>query len=273
MLVFIACACAYDSLDAIGLRTGTDKSSAHHNFLNFYDGTLAPMRETARHVLEVGVRDGRSIGMWKEYFQVAHLHAWDISLENLRGSRIQQSNASIAVVDQMRPDTLKRAVKEAGVLFDVVVDDGWHSSLSHYNTLVVLWEHLAPGGVYIFEDLHTCVHGHDQQPIGRAFGRCDQSSKQPSMLELLLVLDEMPTRSEIKKLVRLAQDVLPKPVIWRYFFKETLKVQIHLGDCKRLLTRHLFDEVHVPALEGRCDHVTAMVTKRGAWSTGRDALA
>ena len=43
---------------------GTDKNKEHHNFLHFYDEELSPIRESAAHVLEVGVRHGQSIAMW-----------------------------------------------------------------------------------------------------------------------------------------------------------------------------------------------------------------
>ena len=57
-----------DSLDSIGLRYGTDKSSLHHDYLDFYDRFLSPLRLEPICILEIGVWYGASLSMWAEYF-------------------------------------------------------------------------------------------------------------------------------------------------------------------------------------------------------------
>ena len=50
-------------------------------------------------------------------------------------------------MDQLKPETLRAAGASAGVKFSMIIDDGWHSVVSLYNTLVALWDRLEPGAV------------------------------------------------------------------------------------------------------------------------------
>jgi hypothetical protein len=60
------------------------------------------------------------------------------------------------VADQGSRDALLMALADFGPgAFDLVVDDGGHRMNEQQVTLGVLWQVLAPGGIYILEDLHT----------------------------------------------------------------------------------------------------------------------
>src|SRR2546430_616290 len=54
-------------LNNIGLRHDTDKSSRFHNYLDFYEQQL-PDRSFDGRLLEIGVMDGYSMAMWREYY-------------------------------------------------------------------------------------------------------------------------------------------------------------------------------------------------------------
>ena len=64
------------------------------------------------------------------------------------------------------------------VEWDLIVDDGLHSTVTMVNSLAALWPRVRRGGVYVAEDLHACLHGQR--------GRwCDHERGQPTMFELL----------------------------------------------------------------------------------------
>ena len=75
-----------EPLDDIGRRTGTDKSSRHHHFAEFYDMQLATLDIPVTSLLEIGVKDGRSLAMWAEKFPCAAVVGLDLEPDNaMRG--------------------------------------------------------------------------------------------------------------------------------------------------------------------------------------------
>ena len=68
----------------------------------------------------------------------------------------------VLIGSQRNQRVLLRCVRESGGGFDVIVNDGGHTSNSINNSFDVLWESLAPGGLYFIEDLHVSRHpGHE----------------------------------------------------------------------------------------------------------------
>ena len=87
------------TLDEIGLKHGTDKASPHHNYLNFYETFMAPLREQPVCLLEIGVYKGASLATWREYFPYARIVGVDIQpsakqfeAERVRVELADQSN-------------------------------------------------------------------------------------------------------------------------------------------------------------------------------------
>jgi hypothetical protein len=134
-------------LNDIGLRHDTDKSSRFHNYLDFYQEQL-PDRSFTGRLLEIGVMDGYSMAMWREYYPDAtDIIGLDIMPKdhlNIPGVTLLQINATDIA-----------AMRELGC-FDVIVDDGSHMSLEQQQAFFWLYHHqLNPGGSYVIEDLWT----------------------------------------------------------------------------------------------------------------------
>ncbi len=70
-----------DPLTRIGRRYGTDK--VEHGFCAFYDEHLDASRGRVRKVLEIGVFQGASLQMWRDYFPRATIHGLDTRLPDL----------------------------------------------------------------------------------------------------------------------------------------------------------------------------------------------
>src|SRR5690242_6182926 len=64
-------------LDILGQKFGTDKSSKAHDYLRRYEPFMAPIRESTRKVLEIGIAGGASLMVWAIYFQEATIHGVD----------------------------------------------------------------------------------------------------------------------------------------------------------------------------------------------------
>lgn len=104
-----------------------------------------------------GVGPGASLLLWVNYFDFLDVHFMEYDrpcADKWRGS------ATIHVGDQGNPLDLYRLINESGGNFDLIVDDGGHLWSQQQASLDILIHHaLAPGGVYIIEDLLTSGDG------------------------------------------------------------------------------------------------------------------
>ena len=139
------------TLDELGRKYGTDKSSQTHNYLVAYEQLLASYRTKADlGVLEIGVRGGPSVRVWQEYFPTAEIVGVDIT-ESCRAHA--DTRITIEIGDQSDPKFLQELVGK--YRFDIIFDDGshqWHHQIASFR---YLFPHLQPGGLFICEDLHT----------------------------------------------------------------------------------------------------------------------
>lgn len=139
------------SLNAIGLETGTDKSSAHHNYLVFYERFFAPLRKAPIKLLEIGVFQGASLKVWEKYFPNGSIVGADI---NRDVQRFATERTCIEIVDQSNlQDLVDLGVKHGP--FDIIIEDGSHLWEHQITSLRTLLPFLKPGGFYIAEDLQT----------------------------------------------------------------------------------------------------------------------
>ena len=146
---------AMRTLDEIACRHGADKSSEQHGFTAVYERLFEPRRDEDLTLLEIGVFEGASLRMWREYFPAARIFAidfWDAYLEHAPAG-------TTVLVGNQTDGELPRPVLEATGPLDVVVDDGGHRPEQQLTTLFHLWPHLRPGGVYAIEDVHTSYLG------------------------------------------------------------------------------------------------------------------
>ncbi len=146
-------------LNELGIKYRTDKGSdgkrgeegKGHNYLRTYERHLPADRQLVRSVLEIGVQRGASIRMWEEYFPNAEIYGLDIeeTALSVTGPRI-----TIRLVDQSNAKALDAFAHQFGP-FDLIVEDGSHVWSHQIISLQTLLKHVAQGGRYIVEDLHT----------------------------------------------------------------------------------------------------------------------
>jgi len=134
-------------LNDIGLKYNTDKSSRFHHYLDFYEEHL-PDRSFTGRLLEIGIMDGYSMQMWREYYpDAAEIIGLDIMPKDhldIPGVALLQINATDVA-----------AVRSLGQ-FDIIIDDGSHMSLEQQQAFFWLYHNqLSHGGFYVIEDLWT----------------------------------------------------------------------------------------------------------------------
>jgi hypothetical protein len=114
---------------------------------------LAPYRTEPVRLLEIGVQNGGSLQIWSRYFPAASvLIGCDVD-ERCAQLRFDDGRIHVVVGDATEPDVQERILARSAV-FDVILDDGSHRSDDIIATFVALFPRLAPGGLYIIEDLH-----------------------------------------------------------------------------------------------------------------------
>lgn len=140
------------TLNDIGLKLNADKSTRLHNYLDFYQEHL-PGRDFNGRLLEIGVMDGLSMRMWREYYPNAEIVGIDIKDMDHMHNHYWRVPESVQLVrcDGTDPEQTKKLGK-----FDVIIDDGshyWGDQQKSFETLY--YGQLNEGGVYVLEDLWT----------------------------------------------------------------------------------------------------------------------
>lgn len=136
------------NLSKIAQKCGTDK--LEHGYIDHYKQYFENLRHKEMNILEIGIAQGASLCMWKEYFPHSIIHAIDIrDKSNYESDRIRVYQG-----DQNDSEFLKRIAKEAG-RFDIIIDDGSHVSKHIITSFITLFPFLKPNGIYVIEDLQT----------------------------------------------------------------------------------------------------------------------
>lgn len=122
------------------------------HYFDIYDRYFSEFQGAPVKFLEIGVFNGGSLDMWRNYFgQDAVIFGIDIdpNCANLNGR-----SAQVRIGSQDDPTFLREVVEEMGGV-DLVLDDGSHDSIHIRKSLDVLFPLLADGGRYMIEDLHA----------------------------------------------------------------------------------------------------------------------
>jgi hypothetical protein len=154
-----------DPLTTLANRFGSDKGDRHfgrHRYTRIYSDLFAPLRMLPIRFLEIGLLHpmnarpqghaprsrAPSLEMWRSYFPAAEIIGFD--LEDF--SALHLSRCKVVQGDMgSRDDLLK--LSQLGP-FDIIVEDASHASHHQQIALGALFPLVAPGGLYIIEDLH-----------------------------------------------------------------------------------------------------------------------
>lgn len=141
-------------LQQLGELHGTDKAT-WHNYCDFYELVLP---KDIGALLEIGVKDGASLKMWRDYYAEAiAIYGIDINKPpTIFGCRTFKEDATNPKLwQQFWP-----------LGFDIIIDDGSHLCSHQRITFEHAWKCLKPGGFYIIEDVHSSFLGEyaDESP-------------------------------------------------------------------------------------------------------------
>lgn len=164
-----ALAASLDPLSRLAIRYGADKYGVHL-YTPVYHRFFEPLRERPLRLLEIGVggyaytcQGGPSLRMWADYFPHASIVGMDLFPKALE----LPDRVTVVQGSQSSAEDLDRVWREHGP-FDIVIDDGSHRQSDILASFHRLFERLAPGGLYVIEDLHTAFNpAYGGSPDGR----------------------------------------------------------------------------------------------------------
>jgi SAM-dependent methyltransferase len=145
-------------------RYDTDK--VPNGYLRIYDRIFEPLIDRPVKLLELGVRSGGSLRLWRDYFPRGIVAGLDVEPlanaqdeERLRIYRGPQEDTALLsrIAAEVAPDG-----------FDIVIDDGSHIAAPTRTCFWHLFDHhLKSGGLFAIEDWGTGYWG--RWPDGRAW--------------------------------------------------------------------------------------------------------
>lgn len=155
-----------------------NKSDKWSHYPEIYERHLSKFRDQAPVLLEIGVFNGGSLQVWRKYFGAeARIVGVDIDPTS---SLLIEEEAEIVIGDQADTVFLE-SLKTRLPRLDVVIDDGGQKAHQQIATFEALYPHLADGGIYIVEDLHTSYWPH----FGGGFGRESFIERSKRLIDLL----------------------------------------------------------------------------------------
>ena len=128
------------------------KSIKHSSYFDVYEKLFQRYRNKPVVFIEIGVLNGGSLFMWRDYFgKQAQIIGIDLNPE---ARRWQEDGFDIFIGDQSDPNFWHRVIKKYPQI-DIVLDDGGHTYEQQIMTTETLKSHIKDGGLIVIEDTHT----------------------------------------------------------------------------------------------------------------------
>jgi hypothetical protein len=122
------------------------------HYFDIYDRHFSKLRGKDITILEIGVFQGGSLNMWRDYFgPKAKIYGIDI---NPNCKQLEGDNIEIFIGSQEDRDFL-RSVKKNIPKLDLIIDDGGHTMRQQIASFEELFNHVKDDGIYMIEDTHT----------------------------------------------------------------------------------------------------------------------
>ena len=133
--------------------THADKRQKSDFYLREYEKLFSNLLDKPINLLELGVYNGDSLVMWKNYFTNGNIIGMDLRIDHLSlpaGIKVYQGDQTdISVLDKIRTESAPDG-------FDIIIDDASHiGHLTRKSFWHLFNNHLKAGGIYCVEDWGT----------------------------------------------------------------------------------------------------------------------
>jgi hypothetical protein len=138
------------------LWTTTRHGHKWTHYFEVYQAVFGPRRAEPMRILEIGVLEGSSLRLWKQYFSHPETVVVGIDIQpRCIKFDAPADGIRVRIGSQADGTFLKNVAQEFGP-FDLIIDDGSHRSshmISSFNNL--FFGGLKTSGIYFVEDLHA----------------------------------------------------------------------------------------------------------------------
>jgi len=124
-----------------------------HNYIPTYENLFKDFKNKHIDFLEIGIYNGGSLKLWRDYFSNANITGIDIIYTETAKTTLADTNVNVYLSDSTDSNSDALITKIQNTDFDIIIDDGCHSFEYQYKTLENYWKKLKNGGIYIIEDI------------------------------------------------------------------------------------------------------------------------
>jgi cephalosporin hydroxylase len=137
----------------------TDKNTLH-SYIELYEELFNKKKDTATHILEVGIGpcipNGGSIILWSEYFKNADIHTIDIiSFQEINQTLYNHPRIYIHINDAYNYNFFQNTFLSKTPRYDIVIDDGPHTLESMVSFIQMYSRILKEDGILVIEDVQS----------------------------------------------------------------------------------------------------------------------
>jgi len=122
-------------------------------YLDTYEEKLSSLKKSPIKLFEIGVLNGGSLEIFSKYFENAELILGCDIDKNCQKLKYTENNIKLIVGDVNSDEISNQIIKNGD--FDIIIDDGSHTSKDIVTSFCKYFKHLKYDGIYIAEDLHA----------------------------------------------------------------------------------------------------------------------
>jgi predicted O-methyltransferase YrrM len=144
------------SLEELVDNSRTDKNTKH-SYLPLYQKLLEDKKYTAKNVLEIGIFQGGSIKLWRDFFTNATVWGLDIMNSNDVWDKLKNDDRIILYteVNAYNIQFFSNTFLDKKTRYDFILDDGPHTLETMKECIQLYSQLLTDDGILIIEDVQS----------------------------------------------------------------------------------------------------------------------
>jgi predicted O-methyltransferase YrrM len=114
-------------------------------------------------IAELGILDGASLLMWKEYFTNSEIYGFEYNqkLINNFKEKFDNDRINLANIDVSNKDSIIKVFGELNIMYDIIIEDTTHQFEDQIRVIENTYQYLKPGGILIIEDIFKSYNESD----------------------------------------------------------------------------------------------------------------